>query len=51
MLRVRFPAGLHIQPHYHLDNKIVQVLSGTMYFAPVVGTGPTETKTVAPTRP
>lgn len=33
VLRVRFPAGLHIQPHYHLDNRIVQVLSGTMYFA------------------
>ncbi|HZH40672.1 MAG TPA: cupin domain-containing protein [Gemmatimonadales bacterium] len=33
VLRVRFPAGLHIPPHYHLDNRIVQVLSGTMYFA------------------
>lgn len=33
VLRVRFPAGLHIQPHYHLDGRIVQVLSGTMYFA------------------
>lgn len=33
VLRVRFPAGLHIQPHYHMDNRIVQVLSGTMYFA------------------
>ena len=89
VLRVRFPAGLHIQPHYHLDNRIVQVLYGTMYFAvgesgdttkmraipagslwteparmihyawtgngevvlQVVGTGPTETKTVAPTKP
>ncbi|HEX4632382.1 MAG TPA: cupin domain-containing protein, partial [Gemmatimonadales bacterium] len=88
VLRVRFPAGLHIQPHYHLDNRIVQVLSGTMYFAlgasgdtskmraipvgsmwteparmihyawtgtgevvlQVVGTGPTETKSVAPTK-
>ncbi|HEX4632580.1 MAG TPA: cupin domain-containing protein [Gemmatimonadales bacterium] len=89
VLRVRFPAGLHIQPHYHLDNRIVQVLSGTMYFAlgesgdttkmraipvgsmwteparmvhyawtgnaevvlQVVGTGPTETRTVGPTKP
>ena len=33
VLRVRFPAGLHIPPHYHMDNRIVQVLSGTMYFA------------------
>ncbi|HYK10189.1 MAG TPA: DUF1304 family protein [Gemmatimonadales bacterium] len=33
VLRVRFPAGLHIAPHYHLDNRIVQVLSGTMHFA------------------
>ena len=89
VLRVRFPAGLHIQPHYHTDNRIVQVLSGTMYFAlgdsgdtsrmraipvgslwteparmvhnawtgngevvlQVVGTGPTETKAVRPTKP
>lgn len=33
VLRVRFPPGLHIPPHYHQDNRIVQVLSGTMYFA------------------
>ena len=33
VLRVRLPAGLHIQPHYHLDGRIVQVMSGTMYFA------------------
>jgi quercetin dioxygenase-like cupin family protein len=30
--RVRFPAGLRIQPHFHPDERIVIVLSGTVYF-------------------
>jgi quercetin dioxygenase-like cupin family protein len=30
--RVRFPAGLRIQPHFHPDERIVVVLSGTVYF-------------------
>ena len=30
--RVRFPAGLRIQPHSHPDERIVIVLSGTVYF-------------------
>jgi quercetin dioxygenase-like cupin family protein len=30
--RVRFPAGLRIQPHFHPDERIVTVLSGTVYF-------------------
>jgi quercetin dioxygenase-like cupin family protein len=31
--RVRFPAGLRIQPHFHPDERIVVVLSGTVYFS------------------
>jgi len=30
--RVKFPAGLRIQPHFHPDERIVIVLSGTVYF-------------------
>jgi quercetin dioxygenase-like cupin family protein len=30
--RVRFPAGLRIQPHFHPDERIVIVVSGTVYF-------------------
>ena len=30
--QVRFPAGLRIQPHFHPDERIVTVLSGTVYF-------------------
>jgi quercetin dioxygenase-like cupin family protein len=30
--RVRFPAGVRIQPHFHPDERIVVVLSGTVYF-------------------
>lgn len=29
--RVRFPAGLRVQPHFHPDERIVVVVSGTMY--------------------
>ena len=29
---VRFPAGLRIAPHFHPDERIVTVLSGTVYF-------------------
>ena len=32
-LRVKFPAGFRIQPHFHPDERIVTVLSGTVYFA------------------
>jgi quercetin dioxygenase-like cupin family protein len=31
-VRVRFPSGLRIQPHSHPDERIVVVLSGTVYF-------------------
>jgi len=30
--RVKFPAGLRIQPHFHPDERIGTVLSGTVYF-------------------
>jgi quercetin dioxygenase-like cupin family protein len=30
--RVRFPAGLRILPHFHPDERIVTVLSGTVHF-------------------
>ena len=33
VVRIRLPAGLHLAPHSHPDGRIVQVLSGTMYFA------------------
>lgn len=32
VVRVLFPAGLHTQPHFHPDDRVVTVLSGTMYF-------------------
>ena len=31
-VRVRFPAGQKIQPHFHPDERIVIVLAGTVYF-------------------
>ena len=31
-LRSRFPAGLRIEPHSHPDDRVVIVLSGTVYF-------------------
>jgi quercetin dioxygenase-like cupin family protein len=31
--RVRFPVGLRIQPHYHPDDRIVTVISGTLHMA------------------
>jgi quercetin dioxygenase-like cupin family protein len=33
VVRIRIPAGLRLAPHFHPDGRIVQVLSGTMYFA------------------
>jgi quercetin dioxygenase-like cupin family protein len=30
---IRFPANLRIAPHFHPDDRIVTVLSGTVYFA------------------
>ena len=33
VVRIRLPAGLRLAPHSHPDSRIVQVLSGTMYFA------------------
>jgi len=33
VVRIRLPAGLRLAPHSHPDGRIVQVLSGTMYFA------------------
>jgi len=33
VVRIRLPAGLHLAPHSHPDGRIVQVISGTMYFA------------------
>jgi len=30
-IRLRFPAGLRIEPHFHPDNRIVSVISGTVY--------------------
>ena len=29
-LRVRFPAGFRVQPHFHPDERIVTILSGTL---------------------
>ena len=31
-LRLKFPAGLKLQPHTHPEQRIAVVLSGTMYF-------------------
>ncbi len=31
-LRLKFPAGLKLQPHMHPEQRIAVVLSGTMYF-------------------
>jgi quercetin dioxygenase-like cupin family protein len=31
--RVKFPANLRIQPHFHPDERVVVVLQGTVYFA------------------
>lgn len=31
MSRVKFPPGLKVSPHFHLDERVVTVLSGTMY--------------------
>ena len=33
VVRIRLPAGLRLAPHSHPDGRIVQVISGTMYFA------------------
>ena len=32
-LRLKFPAGLKLQPHFHPDQRIAVILSGTIYFA------------------
>jgi quercetin dioxygenase-like cupin family protein len=29
--RVRFPAGHKVQPHFHPDERVVTILSGTLY--------------------
>jgi len=44
-LRSRFPAGLRIEPHSHPDDRVVIVLSGTVYFG--YGDEFDETKLVA----
>jgi len=31
MYRVRFPAGAKVQPHFHPDERIITVMSGTLY--------------------
>jgi len=31
VVRAKFPAGLKIQPHFHPDDRVVVVLSGTVY--------------------
>jgi quercetin dioxygenase-like cupin family protein len=31
-LRVKFPPGLRIEPHFHPDERIVTVLAGTVHF-------------------
>lgn len=31
LLRVKFPSGLRIEPHFHPDERIVTVLSGTVH--------------------
>ena len=31
MYRSRFPAGAKVQPHFHPDERIVTVMSGTLY--------------------
>src|SRR5436309_15543808 len=31
MYRVRFPANAKVQPHFHPDERIITVLSGTLY--------------------
>ena len=31
MYRVRFPANAKVQPHFHPDERIVTVMSGTLY--------------------
>jgi len=33
--RIKFPAGFKLQPHFHADDRVVTVMSGTMY----IGTG------------
>ena len=30
--RVRFPANWKVQPHFHPDERVVTVMSGTLYF-------------------
>ena len=30
--RVKYPAGFRLQPHFHPDDRVVIVLSGTVYF-------------------
>jgi quercetin dioxygenase-like cupin family protein len=30
-IRTKLPAGLHLQPHFHPDERIVTVLAGTLY--------------------
>jgi hypothetical protein len=31
MYRVRFPANFKVQPHFHPDERVVTVISGTLY--------------------
>jgi quercetin dioxygenase-like cupin family protein len=31
MYRVRFPANAKVQPHFHPDERIITVMSGTLY--------------------
>jgi quercetin dioxygenase-like cupin family protein len=31
MYRVRFPANAKVQPHFHPDERIITVISGTLY--------------------
>jgi len=31
MYRVRFPANFKVQPHFHPDERVVTVVSGTLY--------------------
>jgi quercetin dioxygenase-like cupin family protein len=31
MYRVRFPANFKVQPHFHPDERVVTVMSGTLY--------------------
>jgi len=33
VVRLRLPAGMRLQPHFHPDARVATVLSGTMYFS------------------